>query len=158
MSVRRYRVAVAFATLCVAGVTAFAVPAFAQPPGRDFVSVKSSHGYAQTVRALQSDIKSNGLMILGQVNQGRIMSMTGMSLQARSFFVGNPRVGKMLFMKTPAAAAVVPSRITVWARHGSVYISYFKPSVLMSAIEPELAKPGHMLDMKFGKIVHEAVH
>lgn len=158
MSIARSRVAVAFATLCIAGITAFAAPAFAQPSGRDFVSVRSSHGYAQTVRTLQSDIKSNGLMILGQVNQGRIMSMTGMSLQARSFFVGNPRVGKMMFMKTPAAAAVVPSRITVWARHGSVYISYFKPSALMGAIEHGLTKPGHMLDMKFGKIVHEAAH
>ena len=156
MSITRSRTVAAFATLCVAGATAFASPAFAQPPGRAFVSVKSVHGYAQTVSALQSDIKSNGLMILGQVNQGRIMSMTGMSLRAHSFFIGNPRVGKMLFMKTPAAAAVVPSRITVWARHGSVYISYFKPSVLMGAIKPGLAKPGRMLDMKFRKIVHEA--
>lgn len=156
MSIAKSRAAAAVATVCLAGATAFAVPAFAQSGGHDFVTVKSTHGYSQTVSALQSDIKSNGLMVLGQVNQGRVMSMTGMSLQAHSFFVGNPRVGKMLFEKTPAAAAAVPARITVWARHGTAYVSYFEPSVLMKDIKPGLAKPGRMLDMKFKKIAHEA--
>jgi len=67
-------------------------------------------------------------------------------------------VGKKLFRMTPAVAAVVPARISVWVSHGTTYIGYFKPSVLMNAVSAKMAGPGHMLDTKFHTIVEHAAH
>ncbi|MGC8492785.1 MAG: DUF302 domain-containing protein [Syntrophobacteraceae bacterium] len=134
-----------------------AAPAFAQSAGNGFVMVKSAHGYAATLNSLQRAIKSNGLMVMGKVNQKAILSMTGLNLEGgESFLVGNPRMGKKLFSMNPAVAAVIPSRISVWAEHGTTYVGYFNPSALLGQISPQLAKPGAMLDMKFHKIVSEA--
>lgn len=122
-----------------------------------FITVASSHDYSQTVSQLQRAIKNDGLMILGQVNQQSIMSMTGLNLEgAQSFLVGNPRVGKQLFGMTAEAATVIPGRISVWAQNGTTYVGYFEPSVLMGMISPSLVKPGAMLDNKFHQIVHDA--
>lgn len=94
---------------------------------------------------------------MGNVNQKAILSMAGLNLEgAESFLVGNPRVGKELFGMNPAVAAVIPSRISVWAEHGTTYVGYFKPSAMMGMISPQLVKPGAMLDMKFQKIVQDA--
>lgn len=133
------------------------VPVFARSADNGFLTVRSAHGYAATLNSLQRAIKSNGLLVMGKVNQKAILSMTGLKLEGgESFLVGNPRVGKRLFGMNPAVAAVIPARISVWAEHGTTYVGYFKPSALMGMISPQLAKPGGMLDMKFRKIVHDA--
>jgi len=153
---RKFRITAIAALFAVAG--AMAAPAFAQGSG-GFVTIKSAHGYGATVSALQHSVKSNGLMVMGKVNQKAILSMTGLHLQgAESFLIGNPRVGKKLFSMDPAAAAVVPARISVWVNHGTTYIGYFQPSSQMSAISAGLSKPGKMLDMKFHKIAEDAAH
>ncbi len=169
MSMKKSRMAALAGTMWLAAVVVVAVPAFAhssgqwagqsagQSVGGSFVTVKSTHNYAATVNSLQRAIKSNGLMVMGRVNQKAILSMTGLHLEgAESFLVGNPRVGKKLFSMNPAVAAVVPSRISVWANKGTTYIGYFKPSALMGAISPRLAMPGKMLDKKFHMIVWDA--
>lgn len=156
MIYRKFRIMAIAALLAIAG--AMVPPAFAQGGG-GFIAIKSAHGYGATVSALQRSIKSNGLMVMGKVNQKAILSMTGLHLEgAESFLIGNPRVGKKLFSMNPAAAAVVPARISVWVDHGSTYIGYFQPSSQMSAISAGLSKPGKMLDMKFHKIAEDAAH
>lgn len=157
MNLRSFRIMAAASSLLLASVAAVAVPVMARTPDNGFVTVKSARGYSATVHALQESVKSNGLMVMGRVNQKGILSMTGLHLAgAESFLVGNPRVGKKLFGMSPAVAAVVPARISVWVSDGTTYVGYFQPSALMEAISPKLAKPGHMLDMKFHKIVEEA--
>lgn len=151
------RIAAFAATVCLA--VAMSVPALAQGTGGEFIAVQSTHGYSATVSALKHSVKSNGLMIMGKVNQKGILSMTGLHLAgAESFLVGNPRVGKKLFSKDPAVAAVVPARISVWVKGGTTYVGYFKPSAQMAALSPDLAKPGQMLDSKFHEIVQQATH
>lgn len=143
--------------LAIMAIGAPSSSVFAQSAGNNFVTVKSAHNYSATVDSLQRAIKSNGLMVMGNVNQKAIMSMTGLNLEgAESFLVGNPRVGKELFSMNPAVAAVIPSRISVWAIQGTTYVGYFKPSALLGMITPKLGEPGAMLDMKFEKIVQDA--
>lgn len=143
--------------MVVLGATA--VPALAQPGGNDFVTVRSMHGYSATLDSLQHTIKSNGLIVMGKVNQKAILSMTGLKIEGgESLLVGNPRVGKKLFGMNRAVAAVIPARISVWAEHGTTYVGYFKPSALMGMISHDLAIPGTMLDKKFAKIVQEATN
>lgn len=134
-----------------------AIPVFAQSAGNAFITLKSAHSYSATLNSLQHAIKSNGLLVMGKVNQKAILSMTGLNLEgAESFLVGNPRVGKKLFGMNPAVAAVIPARISVWVDHGTTYVGYFRPSALMGGISAHLAKPGKMLDMKFHTIVFAA--
>jgi len=157
MNIAKTRATAFVAAVCLAAASAMAAPAFAQSPDSGFVTVKSANGYSATVSALQHSIKSNGLMVMGKVDQKSILSMTGLHLAgAESFLVGNPRVGKKLFGMNPAVAAVIPARISVWVSDGTTYVGYFKPSAQMGAISPKLAKPGEMLDMKFHKIVEDA--
>lgn len=123
----------------------------------DFVTVQSNYDYSTTLNKLQKAIKADGLMVLGQVNQQAVMSMTGLKLEgAHSYLVGNPRVGKKLFGMTAEVATVIPGRISVWANHGTTYVGYFEPSVLMGMINSSLKSPGAMLDKKFQQIVKGA--
>lgn len=148
----RYLVVAAFALMAVS-----AAPALAAGGSGGFVTVESTHGYAATVGSLQKAVKQNGLMVMGKVNQKGILAMTGLHLAgAESFLVGNPRVGKKLFSETPAAAAVVPARISVWADGGHVYVGYFKPSTQLAAVSGRLGKAGSNLDAKFAQIVRQA--
>lgn len=151
-------VAAAMALALASGGVALAAPAWGHHTGDPgFVTVRSSHGYAETLSTLKHAIKSSGLMVMGTVNQKAILSMTGLHLAgAESFLVGNPRVGKKLFRMNAAVAAVVPARISVWVNDGATYIGYFAPSALLGAISGKLAKPGHMLNMKFHTIVEQA--
>ncbi len=129
----------------------------ASMPSPSFYLSTSNRTYDATVRALVRAVKDNGLMVMGKINQAAILSMTGLRLEGgRSFLVGNPRSGKKLFSMNPAVGAVLPLRIYVWAEHGKAYIGYFKPSVLLGAINPKLAIPGRMLDKKFNIIVSQA--
>lgn len=141
----------------VAFVLAAATPLFAQSTGNDLVAVRSNYDYSTTLNKLQHAIKNDGLMILGQVNQQSIMSMTGLNLAgAHSFLVGNPRVGKKLFTMSPAVAAVIPGRISVWVQNGTTYVGYFRPAALMGMINSSLSAPGAMLDQKFQQIAQDS--
>lgn len=156
---KKFPTAVLAGAMLLAAVGLVAVPVLARATNGNYVTVKSSHNYSETVTSLERSVKSNGLMVMGTVDQRGILSMTGLNLEgAKSFLVGNPRVGKKLFEKTPAVAAVVPARISVWTSNGTTYLGYFAPSALLKAISPGLAKPGRTLDMKFRKIVQEAAH
>ncbi len=158
--IHAFTAAAAFLGMLTLG--AQSVPALAAAPSwggnsSPFVSVPSNRTYDATVRALVRAVKDNGLMVMGKINQAAILSMTGLHLEGgRSFLVGNPRVGKKLFLMNPAVGAVLPSRIYVWAERGKAYIGYFKPSALLGAINPKLAMPGKMLNKKFHKIASQA--
>lgn len=155
MNMKRFRFLLGAAVVVL--VFTAATPLFAQSNSNDLVTVQSNHGYATTLSKLQHAIKNDGLMILGQVNQKSIMSMTGLNLQgAHSYLVGNPRVGKKLFSMDPAVAAVIPGRISVWVQNGTTYVGYFQPAALMGMINSSLGKPGAMLDQKFKQIVTDA--
>lgn len=125
--------------------------------GPTFIQQSSRHDFSQTVSALRHAIADNGMMVMGQINQQRVLGMTGLHLTgARSFLVGNPAVGKKLFAMDPAVGAVLPLRVFVWYRSGSTYIGYFKPSELLADINPKLEGPGRMIDHKFRAILQGA--
>jgi len=155
MIMKRFRFLLGAAVVVLAFTAA--TPLFAQSNGNALVTVRSSHDYSTTLSNLQHAIKNDGLMILGQVNQKSIISMTGLNLKgAHSYLVGNPRVGKKLFSMSPAVAAVIPGRISVWVQNGTTYVGYFQPSALMGMINSSLKSPGAMLDKKFKQIVTDA--
>lgn len=125
--------------------------------GAPFIQKASGHSFGQTVSNLKHAVSGNGMMVLGRVNQGKVMSMTGLQMKGESFFVGNPTMGKKIFKMSPAAGAVVPLRIYVWEAGGKSHVGYFEPSSLLSGISPKLGMPGKMLDKKFAHILKETV-
>lgn len=144
-------VVVALALLMVVGM------ASAQG-GPKFLHATSSASFDATVSSLKKAVASNGMMVLGNLNQKGALSTTGLNLQgAESFFIGNPVAGKKLFEMDAAAGAVIPLRMYVWVdANGKTEIGYFQPSELFAGVSPELAKAGQKMDGVFAKILSAA--
>lgn len=123
-----------------------------------FVKVKSSNGFEETVSALKSSVNSHEMMIMGEMNQAKVLSMTGLQLDgAQTFFVGAPAMGKKAFGLNPAAGAVLPARIYIWAAgDGQTWIGYFKASGQLTAISSEFESIGTMVDKKLDAIASQA--
>jgi len=138
-------------------LSALALPPALGATGATFVRARSSHGFSGTISALKKSISGHGMMVMGHVNQAKVLSMTGLHLKGgESFLVGNPRVGKKLFRMNPAVGAVLPLRMYVWEHGGHTWVGYFEPSELLDGINPRLAKPGQMMDRKFKAILTDA--
>jgi len=118
------------------------------------VVVHSSLSYQQTMENLRKLVSKNGMMVMGEVNQGKIMSMAGMSIKATSLLIGSPVVGKKLFSENIGAAAAAPFRVTVFEdESGGTIVSYFKPSDLLASFGGEqTAMVASELDKEMGML------
>jgi uncharacterized protein (DUF302 family) len=136
---------------------ALAAPAAAQT-GR--VSVPSQHPFDQTVGALKSAVGQGGMMVMATVDQGNMLSMTGLRLKATLFLVGNPTVGKKLFEQDRAVGLYVPLRVFVYEdKDAKTYVSYDKPSELLGQLNnQEIDQTARMLDQKLDSLVQMVTH
>ncbi len=117
--------------LLVGGMLSF-TPA-AQAQSIQPVTVKSSKGFDATINEIKKAVSGGGMMVLSELNQGKVLSMTGLSINAHSFFIGNPNVGKEAFSADPSVGLVIPVRVNVYEQNGATYVNYFKPSDLFSS-------------------------
>jgi uncharacterized protein (DUF302 family) len=136
---------------------ALAAPALAQA-GR--ISVASQHSFDQTVGALKSAVGQGGMMVMGTVDQGNMLSMTGLRLKATLFLIGNPTVGKKLFEQDHAVGLYVPLRVFVYEdKDGKTYVTYDKPSELLAPLNnQEIDQTAQMLDHKLDSLVQMVAH
>lgn len=118
-------------------------------------NVAMHHNFIATVGKLKKLVASNGMMIMGPINQGKMLAMTGLKLKAATFFVGNPMMGKKVFSAEPGAGVALPVRITIYvAGNGKTYVSYTPPSELLEGYHNSMAtQAGKMLDRKIGMLV-----
>lgn len=143
-------------------VTATLLPSFASAASDSFsgqrVTIASSKSFDQVVSAVQSLVAKNGMMVMAQVDQGKMLSMTGLSVQAKLFLIGNPVVGKQLFSQDHGVGLYVPLRIFVYSDNsGKTFVSYDEPSSLLSQFSgPKIAMVGQMLDKKLAGLAHMA--
>lgn len=128
--------------------------------GTSMVTVQSSHSYELTVANLKTAVAHGGMMVMAQVNQGKMLSMAGLSLKAEVFLVGNPTVGKMLFEQNHGVGLYVPLRVFVTEdADGKVYVSYDKPSALLDQFHnSQIDHVAAMLDKKMAGLVQMATH
>ena len=118
------------------------------------VTVESSKDFDGTISALKKAVSSGGMMVLAEINQGKILEMTGLKINAHSFFIGNPNMGKKAFSTDPAVGVVIPVRINLYEKGGKTYINYFKPSDLLAGTANEqVLMIAKMLDDKLGMMV-----
>lgn len=135
----------------------FALPASAQ---ESRVTVESAHSYEQTVAALKEAVGQGGMMVMAQVDQGHMLSMTGLNLKAMLFLVGNPTVGKKLFDQNHGVGLYVPLRVFVYeSKEGKTFVSYDKPSSLLQQFnDKQIDMVAGMLDQKIEGLVQMATH
>ena len=120
------------------GLTGFSNRHQAQTPQP--VTVESSRDFEGTVDAIKKAVSNGDMMVLSELNQGQILSMTGLQVNAHSFFIGNPSVGKKAFSSDPSAGLVIPVRVNVYEKNGETYVTYFKPSDLFSSYNSKKVK------------------
>lgn len=118
------------------------------------VTVQSKESFDQTVKDLRQYISKNGMMVLSEINQGKVLSMTGLSLNAISLFVGNPQIGNKLFSADRGVGIAVPVRLNIYENtDGKTYISYVKPTDQLSGFKEDAVKKiANMLDKKLGML------
>ena len=135
----------------------FTLPASAQETR---VTVESTHSYEQTVDKLKEAVGQGGMMVMAQVDQGHMLSMTGLSLKATLFLVGNPTVGKKLFDQNHGVGLYVPLRVFVYEdTNGKTFVSYDKPSSLLKQFnDKQIDMVAGMLDQKIEGLAQMATH
>lgn len=75
------------------------------------VVITSAKSFEQVSRAGKSLVAKNGMMVMAEVDQGKMLSMTGLKLKSTLFLVGNPTVGKQLFEQDQAVGLYMPLRV-----------------------------------------------
>jgi uncharacterized protein (DUF302 family) len=142
----------------IALAIAFAVAALALPAAAQSarVTVPSQNNFEQTVSHLKSAVGQGGMMIMATVDQGNMLSMTGLKLKATLFLVGNPTVGKQVFEQNHGAGLYLPLRIFVYEdKDGKTYLSYDRPSSLLTQFGNQtIDKTAAMLDQKLDGLAH----
>ena len=139
----------------VAGM--LALPAAAQ---ESHVTVASQKSFDQTVSQLKSAVSQGGMMVMGEVNQGNMLAMTGLKLKATLFLVGNPTVGKKIFEQDPAAGLYIPLRVFVYeGKDSKTYVSYDKPTSQLGTLNnQDISMTAGMLDQKLEGLAQMATH
>ncbi|MEJ2615695.1 MAG: DUF302 domain-containing protein [Ignavibacteriaceae bacterium] len=144
--------AVFFSIILMAGTFPRSGEVFAE--GTSPVTVQSKQSFDNTVSEIRTMVKKNGMMVLSEINQGKILSMTGLSVKAVSLFVGNPQIGNKLFSADHAVGLAVPVRLNVYeGTDGKTYINYVKPSDQLGSFNnKEIQMIAQKLDQKLAML------
>jgi uncharacterized protein (DUF302 family) len=126
----------------------------------DRVTVSSDKSFEDVSGAIKSLVAKNGMMVMAEVDQGKVLSMAGLSLKATLFIVGNPTVGKQLFEQDHGVGLYVPLRVFVYAdASGKAFVSYDRPSAILAQFKNEkIGMVAQMLDQKLDGLANMAAH
>lgn len=126
----------------------------AQPAGPG-VQIIAKGSVDETVGKLTKMVADGGMMVMGELHQGKVLAMTGLKVQSETLFVGSPTVGKKLFAAQPGAGLVVPVRINIYAdAQGRTVVSYIPPSQQLSGFgDDAVDQIAMMLDGNLAKMV-----
>ena len=104
---------------------------------------------------LKKMVAGNGMMVMGELHQGKVLSMTGLAVESETVFVGNPTVGKKLFSAEPGVGLVVPVRINLYVnKKGQTVASYVPPSQVLAAFHnAKVDMVAQKLDAKLGMMM-----
>lgn len=122
------------------------------------VAVESGKSFDDVTKAVKNLVAKNGMMVMAEVDQGKMLSMTGLQLKATLFLIGNPNIGKQLFEQDHAVGLYVPLRLSVYSdANGKTFVEYDKPSTVLGQFQNEkIGMIGKMLDEKIGGLANMA--
>ncbi|MGC8559840.1 MAG: DUF302 domain-containing protein [Phycisphaerae bacterium] len=129
-------------------------------PSGPGVAVTTQASVARTVSKLKHMIAHGGMMVLAQINMGKMMAKMGVQVQSEILLVGSPRVGKMLFSADPGVGVVVPIRINVYQdAAGDTVVRYVPPSRRLDKFHnPKVTMIAKMLDRKLHQLTAMVGH
>lgn len=109
----------------------------------------------ETLDRLKKMVADNGMMVMGELHQGKVLEMTGLKVESETIFVGSPKVGKQLFSEELGAGVAVPVRINVYKNtSGKTVVRYAPPSHELGAFgNPKVDQIAKMLDGKLKNMV-----
>lgn len=138
------------AVLAAGSLLVSSVSAAEKPFQGGRVAVESGKSFDDVTKAVKNLVAKNGMMVMAEVDQGKMLSMTGLQLKAKLFLVGNPTVGKQLFEQDHAVGLYVPIRVFVYSdANGKTFIAYDKPSTVLGQFQNEkIGMVAQMLDQK----------
>lgn len=141
-------------SFAVATLLSFGGTAFAANKG-PIVQVKVPGTVDEVLDKLKKAVAANGMMVMGELHQGKVLEMTGLRVNSETVFVGNPTVGKDVFSADPGAGVVLPVRINVFDDgHGNTIVSYVPPSHLLNSFgNAKVSGIAKMLDGKLQGLV-----
>ncbi len=118
------------------------------------VKLTTSGSVDETVAGLRNSVAENGMMVMGEIHQGKVLAMTGLKVESETLFVGNPNVGKQLFSEEPGVGLVVPIRINIYADQlGKTHVRYIPPSQQLHGFgNDKVDQIAKMLDKKLEKM------
>jgi uncharacterized protein (DUF302 family) len=140
--------------LAVFAVMGFSGLSMASGGNGRLVSVTAHGSFSRTVSIFKTLVAKNQMMILGTINQGKMMEMTGLKLRSETFFVGNPTTGKKLFTAQKGVGVLIPVRVNIYVNNeGKTIVSYLEPSKELGAFhDPMLVRMGLMLDKNLAMV------
>jgi len=96
-----------------------------------------------------------GLMILGSIPHGLIISLTGERRRAKQYLIGNPLLAQAMMKVHPEAGVYAPLRVMFHENDlGKTVITYEKPSTLFGQwTEQVFQETGKLLDEKMEILV-----
>ena len=141
-----------FAMMAIILALNFSTQVWAQ--GNGYVQVQSKKSFEETVSSLRKMVAKNQMMVLAEINHGKILSMTGLTFNGMSLFIGNPTIGKKLFSADQGVGVAVPIRVNIYeAADGHTYINYVKPSAQLAPFSnPKVGMIAKKLDEKLAKL------
>jgi uncharacterized protein (DUF302 family) len=100
-------------------------------------------------------VADQGMMVMGELHQGKVLAMTGLKLESETIFVGNPNVGKKVFSEEPGAGVALPIRINIYKdAKGQTIVRWIPPSHQLQAFgNAQVNETCNMLDEKLEKLV-----
>jgi uncharacterized protein (DUF302 family) len=141
--------------IALIGVLGLGGSALAATPAGPGVQVAVNGSVDDAVSQLKKMVGDGGMMVMGELHQGKVLSMTGINVSSETLFVGSPTVGKKLFSAQPGVGLVVPVRVNVYATaQGQTVVSYIPPSQQLAAFhDANVDMIAKMLDEKLQKMV-----
>ncbi|MDE2149000.1 MAG: DUF302 domain-containing protein [Gammaproteobacteria bacterium] len=140
-------------------MVAVAAAAAAESPYSGMVTVKSRHGYAETLTRLQQAIAANHMGLVAQASASRGAAARGVKIPGNAVLMvfRNDYAVRMLAASVPAGIEA-PLRIYLTeTADGAADITYRKPTAVFAAYGvPALDAMARELDPVFDKIVAEA--
>lgn len=152
MTQKQNRFRIAIASVILTGLTVLSGASYAAGPG---VQVEARGSVGDVLKSLKKMVADNGMMVMGELHQGKLMAMTGLKVQSETIFVGNPTVGKDVFGQERGAGLVLPIRVNVYSdAAGKTWVSYIPPSQQLDAYDnAKVSMIAKMLDEKLQKLV-----
>ena len=118
--------------------------------------VQARTPWSEFEREVERVAGPHGLMILGHVDQGAVVSLAGRAIRCSLYLVGNPVIAARILQIDVRASLYVPFRVCLYHDGGAdaACIAFDRPSSFLAALErPELADVGRLLDQKIDGVV-----